>query len=219
MKAFIPNEHPLLPNYIKKTSSGVWVIPAPSTGFGELSGSCFTTDNRTFNKDPEASARVTTEFVIAISGRELMIEKYGGRDRVRLGETKNVDCKTGKQLRPTEVEDRDSVSIGEVKKKGFNRVFFVRASPSNPFYKILGLSYSPAIDYSFVVTFNSLHRMIDIKGSTGYFPSFEAYYSVNSGPVIKILNREPHDRSTALSLTDLNLGVNTMNFEYQIKLD
>lgn len=222
MKAFIPNEHPRVLDYITRTTSGVWVIPAPKIpqliNIGSLSGSCFATDNRLFSIDPNASARVTTEFMILINGRDLKIENYPGRNKIRIGETHNVDCKTGKELRPPETESAETVSIGEVKSSGFNRLFFIKVTSSNPFYKIFGISLSPSIDYSLNFTYNSLHKKIEIKGATGFFPSFEAYYSINNGSVVTILKSEPHGDSTATSLFDLNLGINTVNFEGVIQL-
>lgn len=127
MKAFIPKAHQGLPNYIKKTTLGTWVVPAPTlpnlVDIGNLSGSCFVTDNRDFDEDPAASARVTTEFILMIKDRKLQITKHPERDIVRIGETYNVDCNNGKNLRPPETEKGDSVSIGNIRSSGFTRVF------------------------------------------------------------------------------------------------
>jgi len=222
MKAFIPKTHQGRPDYIKKTTLGTWVVPAPTlpslVDIGSLSGSCFVTENRDFYEDPTAPARVTTEFILIIKDRKLEIVKNAERDIVRIGETPNVTCITGQNLRPPEVDKSDSVSIGNIRSSGFTRVFFVKASSSNPFYRLAGLTVSPAIDYSFSLTYNYLDRKLYITGTTGYFPAFEAYYSINDGPVQTLLKRSPHGDSTASALADFNLGLNSQNFEGTIPL-
>lgn len=222
MKAFIPKAHQGLPNYIKRTTLGTWVVPAPTlpslVDIGSLSGSCFVTDNRDFDGDPTAAARVTTEFILMIKDRKLQIKKHAERDIVRIGETHNVDCNNGKNLSPPKTEKSESVSIGNIRSSGFKRVFFVKASSSNPFYRLAGLTVSPAIDYSFSLTYNYLDRRLYIKGMTGYFPAFEAYYSIDDGPVQTLLRRPPHGDSTASALADFNLGINSQNFEGSIPL-
>jgi hypothetical protein len=99
VKAFIPKKHPKLPDYIVQTKSGVSAIPAPKLpgilDFDKLSGTCFSTDNRDFDSSPTSSARVTLELVLVIKGRELFIESFPDRERIRIGETHNVDCISG----------------------------------------------------------------------------------------------------------------------------
>lgn len=223
VSAFIPNKHPMLPDYIRKTELGTWVVSAPKPpkllDLGGLSGSCFVTDNRGFEANPTASSRVTTELKLTIKNRELVVDSVNGRNKVRIGETHNVDCVSGKDIRPPQKESANSVAIGDVKTNGFTKVFFVRASSSNPFYKLLGLTISPSIDYSYTVTYDYLRHTINIKGTVGYFPAFEAYYSINGGKTQPIMKLSPYQDSTASSLVDFNLGVNTRNFEHTIKLD
>lgn len=224
VSAFIPNKHPMLPEYIKKTELGTWVVPAPKPpkifDLGGLAGSCFVTDNRGFEANPQASSRVTTEFKLVLNNRKLVVDSANGRDKVRIGETHNVDCLSGKDARPPQRESEKSVSIGDVRdNNGFTKVFFVRASSSNPFYKLLGLTVSPSIDFSYVVTYDYLKRTLNIKGTIGYFPAFEAYYSINGGAVQTLMTRNPYQDSTADSLFDFNLGINTRNFDETIKLE
>lgn len=228
MKAFIPSQHPQLPDYIKTTQIGTHVIPAPGDlpfpfKFDFTQGSCFATDNRSFDSSPLASARATVELMIVISGREMSYQKVEGREVRRIGETHIVDCATGLDKSPAKTADLNGIEIGDVKKDNFSRVFYTRASVANPFYSILpgvvDSPMSPAIDFSFVTTYDILARSIELKGSVGYFPSFEAYYNIDGGPIKSIFQMPPYQDSTALSLFDLNLGVNTRNFAQTIRLD
>lgn len=205
IKAFIPNEHPNVKDYIQKTDKGTWVIPVP------LSSSCFATDNRTFNSSPLASARLTTEFIFIIDGRDVSIEKADGRSFIRIGETKKVNCKTDEVL-ASETASTETVTIGKIKRQKFLSVLNVQAASANPF---LGF---PDIDFEFVFQYDALRKKIDITGVTGYFPSFEMYYKLNDNPVEKIINWPPYKDSTALSLVDLATGVNTRSFKHTIKI-
>lgn len=216
MKAFIPKSHPSLPQYIKKTTSGNWVISAPQLpkfmDVKGLSGTCFMTDNRGFSDNAFASARVTVDFIIEIKGRKMNLKKNKGKEFVRIGSTHNVDCNTGLNIKEPKTQSSSSVSIGKIKNRGFSNLFFVKVSSSNPFYG----SVSPSIDYSFTFSYNFMSRKITINGSTGYFPSFEAYYSINGEAITSLLKRSPHNDATAMSLIDLNTGFNTINFNAEI---
>lgn len=243
VKAFIPKAHPSLPDYVTKTEAGTYVIPAPqipvfSQGAGgipawspevlqyyksALEKTCFETDNRGFDIDPTVSARITLEYVIQVRGRNISVVPFPGRSLARVGETKNVDCKTGKLLSASQTAPSSDITVGNVKTNGFFKVFFVDASASNPFFNFasLGLpslALSPKIDFSFTTTFDPIKSKIEVKGSTGTFPSFEAYASIDNGPVQPLMQRDPAEGATVLSLIDFNTGVNTANFSLEIKL-
>ncbi|HMY40543.1 MAG TPA: DUF3238 domain-containing protein [Marinagarivorans sp.] len=223
IKSFIPNEHPKINNYFKVTSKGTSVLPAPSVqlpiaDISKLTDTCFATDNRGFDKSPLASARVTTEMTLVIDERKVSVEKFNGRDMVRIGQTENVDCKSGEQLSPPRATSPDTVSISGVKQQNFIYVVNIKASASNPFYKLLGVQMAPDIDYEVVIQYSVLTKSINVDIVTGYFPSFEAYYTLDDGPVTTIINWPPYENSTAASLFNLGLGINTRSVKYKIKL-
>ncbi|MFB9984361.1 DUF3238 domain-containing protein [Mesorhizobium kowhaii] len=243
VKAFIPSSHPTLPNYIKKTAKGSYVIDAPSLPViipsvgGEpayskavadyfqeaLATRCFETDNRSFDNSPLASARVTVELAVKTSIREISIDKYQSRDNVRIGESRKVNCSTGELVEKGKTAPASEVTVGGIKKDGWYRTFFVKAASSNPFYNFdfLGLpklSLAPDIDFSFYVKFDPLKQKMFVKGTTGTFPAFEMYGQVDSGPIKILLQRPPADSATAVSLFDGALGINTVNFEATIDL-
>lgn len=228
MRAFIPNNHPSLPNYIKQTSNGLTVIEAPDpiiagVRLGPLAGTCFATDNRGFSNDLSASARVTVDLNIIIQERrEIKVESVSGSGFVKVGETHNVDCKSGRELQPARKEDLDSVEVGTVRKNGFLRVFNVKASSGNPFYKVFNIGVAPKIDYEVVFTYDAVRTTLSLKGVIGNFPSFEAYGSINGQQTFNIVQVNPAKEATAMSLFDgiinASLGINTRNFSHDIDL-
>lgn len=224
MRAFIPKSLQSPANYIKKTSSGTSVIPAPGinvagVNLGYLSGTCFTTDDRDFATDIVASARITVEFNIAFQGRrEISVEKVDGREIVRVGETHNVDCISGKDLKPPQREELTSVQVGTVRKNGFLRIFNVKGMSGNPFYRIAGVGIAPKIDMEVVFEYNPLTLTLDLHGVIGTFPAFEGYYNGKGESAKTIVQMPPEAGATAINLLDLGTGINTRNFNATIDL-
>jgi hypothetical protein len=224
--AFIDPVNPTVKDFSHITSSGTKVISAPDVwappGFDikSLKGTCFSTDERSFDPSPTASARGRVDFLVLFqSRRQFTIQNSPGRDALKfVGVTRNVDCKTGTDLRAPASADISGIAIGDVKQNGFLKLFNVRASIGDPFYKILSLSVAPKLDFEFVYEYSITKLSVRIYGSTGTFPSFEGYYQINGGKIVNFLKRPPADGATPLSLFDFGLGINTENFEYVIDL-
>jgi hypothetical protein len=234
LHAFIPSEHPSVPNYIQRTAKGTYVIPAPKTPecpssplctaiviAGEkvlldLEGTCFTTDSRLFSSEPTASARMTVEFVARMTGRELRLEPAENREIRRIGETHNVDCRSGADLKAPRRASVEQISIGEVKTSALFRTVNIRGAAADPFYTLITVGgkdfgLGPHIDFELVVAYNHANRVLEVKTVLGVFPAFEAYYRVNGGPTQTAFALSPRPGSTAASLIDLGLGINTRN--------
>ncbi|MGO7153220.1 DUF3238 domain-containing protein [Rhizobium leguminosarum] len=216
-RSFIPSTHPDLSLFITVTEKGTHVIKAPKTWpvYPSLDGTCFSTDERGFDPSPTASARTTVEFSLKIRGREMTVESFDGRPMNRTGVTQNIDCKTGEAIAATRQAGTGAMSIGSVRNDGFDSVFFVKASASDPFYTLVP---APSVDFSFTVRYQFLARKVTITGSMDNFPAFEGYYQVSGGPTKVLLQAPPTHESTALSLFDLYLGVNSRNFSGEISL-
>ncbi|MEM7061115.1 MAG: DUF3238 domain-containing protein [Pseudomonadota bacterium] len=211
------------PNEMTKTSADTYVIRAPEiapllAAYPSLTGTCFSTDDRDFSKQPTASARTTVEFVIEISSRKINVAPPNGRAMMRTGVTRNVDCKTGQDKQPPRKASIDNFSIGDVRNDGFVSTFFVKAAAFDPFYDLPPPLRAPDVDFSFSVRYDALRRELEIKGSTDNFPAFEGYYSIDGSEWEPILKRDPPKGATALSLIDANLGINTTNFSKEISL-
>jgi len=219
VNAFIPKEHPQLPDYITSTAAGSYVIKAPSIAAlspsGQeraLVGTCFLTDNRLFITDPLASSRMSVEFDLVVDGRNLSIKPHDSRPIIRASPSTNVECASGKLL--SEKPNNNLIAeVGDVKKSDFERSVFLKASSGNPYF-----AASPKIDITISIQYFVLDRSLDIKGTIGNFPSFESYYQLNDGTPVKIMAVGPSGTSTADSLFDGNLGINSRNFAQTIKL-
>jgi len=179
------------------------VIPSP------IGSTCYEGDNRGFDSKLDASSRAAVEMTLLITGRDMQIEQ----SKKTIGPSKNVDCKTGENLESPKSASESSITIGEVKTQTFFRTVFIRVAAGNPFFSI-----APDIDFSVSISYDNLHRSVSVKGSAGYFPSFEAYYRLNGGPVKTIVAWPPYGDTSAWSLIDLATGVNTRSFQEAITL-
>jgi hypothetical protein len=218
IRAFIPSEHPSNPGYIKRTSNGHYVIEAPENPlltFLGAKGSCFETDNRSFESSPVVSSRVTVEKIFIVKGRDIIgMEDPPGRPAIRIGSTDNVECDSGALL-ARKLASADGTSISPVKNGNFVSTVGIMSKTSNPFYPSL---ITPKIDIDAVVERRFLKRDIRVYGAVGIFPAFEAYYSIDDGPAIKLFTLPPADRTSAIDLVDFGTGFKTRNFEATIPL-
>ena len=224
MKAFIPNVHPALPGYFLKTAKNTYVLNAPdpfTLGLDKLAGTCFLTDNRSFSTDPMQSARLTVEFDIVIDGGYVHLTPTAGRQIGRVGATENVDCITGEDKQAPRSAPSSSISVSDVHAANGVSTWGIKASGANPFYTVSDtphINVAPNIDFNVVFAYDRLSGKLQINGDCGYFPSFESYYSVNGGPVTSIVQWPPYRDSTAASLFDAGLGINTRNLP-ETKID
>lgn len=223
-RAFIPSTHEGRPGLIKRTAIGTAVVSAPDF-IGQLAGTCFETDNRGFDAALDASVRIGLEFVLVIRDRDMTVEAPPGRNTARVGETHNVDCVTGNAIQRSKSAPSEPLKIHPVKKDNFKRTLFVEAAGANPFYPSVKVPFldmylglSPDIDYRISFTYDFIARKITYKGTAGYFPSFEGYYSLNGGAARPMYQLSPYEDSTPWSLPDLGTGLNTRNFAGFISL-
>lgn len=206
IKAFVPNEHPSIPDYFFRSNAGTWVFRAPPVP-GELNGTCFETDNRSFSDSPEASARVTSEFVLVMDGAKVRVERAGPRALKRLGKAKNVDCGTGRTLRTPIAASADQVELRWTTRTDALTIISTRASIANPYYGLLGFNAAPKIDYDVRLEIDASQRKLTMTISAGTFPAFEAYYRLNGGPAETIISWSAEE--TVVSLLDLGSRINT----------
>ena len=225
MRWFIASpERDAEPDY-KKLNDGRWAIPAPLPSVAGKVGwptGCFMTDDRTFSSSDavDVSARVTVEVDFVIQGRNLTLQSHDGREKVRIGKTRNVDCATGQDIQTPKRAAVDSVNIGSIRTStdGWTKVANVNASVGDPFYTVLGVTVAPKIDFDIVFSFNPLTRDFQIKGTSGIFPSVEAYYSLDGGEARRIINWAPPQNFGPFRLLDGGLGFNSANFEETFKV-
>ena len=224
---FIGDKHPSLPNYIKRTENGLTVIEAPPVllpapivfdEINRLRGTCFTTDQRSFSPSEVASARVTVNLRLKFVGRELLVQDIPNKLKVVIGQTRNVDCKTGQDLVPPRKAEASDVKITDVRKLEFLRNFSFRVSASDPFYTVLGRSVAPTITSEILFQYEVAPQILKLTGTYGDFPWFEAYYRIDDGSIKKIIQAGPKDGSGAFSLLNMGLGINLRNFTHEIEI-
>lgn len=216
IRSFIPIEHSSIKDFARRTDAGTWVIkapdiPVPGIGYleiGKLNGTCFSTDDRSFDPTPDKSARATIDFQLKFtSTREFEIVPPIGKTTLKsIGVTRNVDCKSGVDLQPPRQADVDDLIVGDVRKNGNLRIFNVRGGASDPFYKIAGVSVAPNLNFDIVFEFSQISKELKIKGSTGIFPAFEAY-AVIDGKTQTLWAISPAEGSTAYSLFEFGTGI------------
>jgi hypothetical protein len=198
IRAFIPNQHPTNPDYIKPIpgSDGHWGIAAP------VGDSCFETDDRFFTSDPDASSRVMAEVELVTDGQTVTSSPAGPRPLFSTGLTRKVDCNTDADLVPPQRASTDGIHFGAPAAADGLAQIVVNASVGNPMYAV-----APKIDYAGTFTFSSGAKSLRFQGSVGQFPAFEAYAQVNGGTIKTVFTMPPAAGTTAWSLIDLGLGL------------
>jgi len=219
-KAFIPNEHPTRPGYVRKIPRmEQWVIPGPTlpwtnTPIPTLFDTCFETDNRMFMPDPMASARITAEFEIHYTEKNVDIRKIHGREIFRSNETRELDCKTG-ALKASRKSDTSTSYVGSPASAGGLVQIILSTRASNPLAPRLG---TPSIDFGGKLTWDVKKRELKFEGYTGVFPAFEAYASLDGAPPQRLFIEQVEDGTSTWHLYDIGLITNTKTFSVTLDL-
>ncbi len=202
--------HAYIPNLVGSNDAFVQTAKGPAikaSAFG-----CFSIDAANPGASPTASSRLTTEFDVVVDGDRLTIERHAGRAIHRVNDSHKVDCQSGAVLE-TRRASAEGMTVGQVKESGHARAAFLKASVANPF---LFPPFSAAIDYSLSMRFDLDSRKLEIRGTYDGFPGYAAYYSINGGPPIRLLNYTP--KTGPGSLVDLWGVLGTRNFEGEVQI-
>ena len=157
-------------------------------------GRCFSTDDRNFSENLEATARVTFSATILIQDRDMYVsptkltsELSDPDNYVTIGETRKVDCKTGATLETKTANVKFSIS--EEKKK-FKRIREFSVAAGDPF-NIIDVCN---VEINLGLTYDVLMRRLVVNGDFSQFPSYEMYYQINDGETNKLLNFDPNHK-------------------------
>ena len=216
IKAFIPKSHPTNPNYVKPVPNraGQFMIPPPVPiaipGLGEPNV-CYLTDARAFSTNPQAPARLTTEFEILINGSSATIAKVNGRNIHRADETEKVFCSTGASVARGTASvivpgTGEAFGIGGPHIAGNQIQVIFQGAAKNPIVPVIAGIATPTIDYDVDIIYDKAAKKITFRATHGIFPAFEAYASRNGGPT-KTLFRVMPEGATTWRLFDGGLGV------------
>jgi hypothetical protein len=221
IRAFIPSEHPGNPGYVRPipAQAGQFAIPAPRvvppTCTPAVTGdsSCFLTDHRVFNNNPNASARAVTEFILVIDGNTVTVERADGREVQRTMPTHKVNCNTGNDLVPSQTASTANMHIGTPAIAAGIVQIVVDGRASNPL-----VTPSPDVQYGGTFTFNTQTNTLRFVGSTKVFPAYEAYAQLNDGPIVTLFQSAPGPNSTVCDLIDFGSGLQLRSVDTTVTL-
>jgi hypothetical protein len=219
VRAFIPKVHSGNPGYVRPvpTNPALFVIPNLAVNANvcnpTVTSSCFSTDNRLFSNDPQASARAVSEIVLVISGGTVTVQPEGGREVHRTGATHKVDCQTGVDIVPSQTAATSNMHFGTPAIADGIVQIVVDGRASNPL-----VTPSPDIQYGGTFTFNMLTKTLRFLGSTKVFPAYEAYAQLNDGPIVTLFQNSPAANTTVCDLIDFGTGFQLRNIDTTVTL-
>lgn len=219
IRAFIPKVHTGNPGYVRPVPSNpnLFVIPNLAVSGNvcnpTVTSSCFSSDNRMFSNDPQASSRIVSEIVLVISGSTVTVEQADGRAIHRAGATHKVDCQTGADIVPSQTASTSNMHFGTPAIAGGIVQIIVDGRASNPL--VFG---SPDIQYGGSFIFNIAAKTLRFSGSIKNFPAYEAYAQLNDGPIVTLFQSPPPPNTTVCDLIDLGSGIQLRNVDSTVTL-
>ena len=219
VRAFIPKVHTGNPGYVRPCpgNASLFVIPNLSISSNvcnpSVSSSCFSSDNRLFTDDVQASSRAITEFVLAISGNTVTVEKADNREFHRAGPTHKVNCQTGIDLVPPQTASTSNMHFGTPAIANGVVQIVVDGRASNPL-----VTPSPDIQYGGTFTFDTQKNTLRFLGSTKVFPAYEAYAQLNDGPITTVFQNSPAPNTTVCDLIDFGTGAQLRSIDTTVTL-
>jgi hypothetical protein len=208
IKGFIPNIHSGNPGYVTPIpGTNKFVIQEP------MGSACAMSDNRGFSNDPNAFARLTTEFILNIENGSVNLLPAGPRPTVSTGVSYRVNCATGENLEAPRTASTDNMSIGNPAFADGVAQVAIDCRASYPFIPL-----APDVNFSGHFTYDLTSRNLRFQGSAGMFPSFEAYAQLNGGQIKALFQFAPGKGTTIISLIELGTGLQQRKIDVTVKL-
>lgn len=214
LRAFIPNEHPTNPGYVRDVPEQVpepetyfpsTMIPGPGIPYltnGPIPwlGSCYNTNDRGFTSAKKARSKVSSMMTFTYERGQL---KDFHADHPP-GKTFRLNCATGKAECEKEVATAEVAEMPALLGSTIN--ISVSAKGVNPCLELpLGIENvlpdwsKPAVSWNGTFTIDTQAKKVRFIGTIGDFPSYEAYLIVN-GITFSIFEESPAPTSTVWSL-------------------
>lgn len=195
LKAFIPNSvesAAVVPG--SGEHGGKTMLPAP----GPIHR-CFLTDQRDFDDDINAHARMHSEIEFDML-HGAIIHQYH-----QCFETIEVDCDTGEErCRESAATDNMHFHNFRVSDGGNHLRVDLEGSTKNPCVEIAALKVSPNLDYAGTITMemDAERRAVVVRfdGKIEIYPAFEMYVSVNGEAPVTVFRAPVVPGSTVLDL-------------------
>jgi hypothetical protein len=207
IRAFIPNQHPTNPGYIRPLPGhpGRTMIPGPNIPFVTNDpvpwiGSCYSTNDRGFGAHPPVvtapvkDAKVASAMSIGIQANQLGPVTS---ELAIMGVTERYACETA-ELECIETASAEDTSLSAPAMVGDRIRFTASASAKNRCTMLPFLTPGIKWDGSFLVS--PREGTVRFTGTIAQFPAYEAYVSLNGGPAVPIFQEGPEPGSTAWSL-------------------
>ena len=222
LKAFIPKNVSSNPGYIRPVPDrpGQFMLPDPF-----FADQAYLTDNREFNSDPNASARLTTDFTIVLpdSGAAGLVKGATGKYHFP-NPTEKLNAQTGATTARQSADLSVDAMGGPHEVPGKIQVIF-QVSARNPLAIQSGIRpvdkglslFVAAIDYSVDMIYDYNSGDLKLKGTFGKFPAFEGYVSKNGAPPVKLIQLAPSG-SDVISLFDFGLGMGQQVVETTVNI-
>jgi len=210
INAFIPNEHPSNPGFIRRVPNNPakTMIPGPNIPYTNASlpligGHCYNTNNRGFSADRSAKSKISSSITFKAGPADIRDVHIA---TPVLEPTEEYDCTTGR-VTCTKTASSQNVRFFMPVLAGSVVTISTNGSASNPCVRAPA-SMTPSIKYQGVFSIDLVAGTIGFRGKVASFPSYEAYVSRNGGAPIAIFRQSPAPGSTAWALF-LSTPVNT----------
>jgi len=183
----------------------IWIrgfIPDAATMPGMLKasdGGCIATDRRSWSNATDASARLSSDFHLVLNDSTPAIRAT--RKKVNAATAnRQVDCQTTQELAAAPAQ-LVADQVGEpVQAQEKTQVTVLAAVPDPQ------RSWSSStIGYAATFTYDRNTRTLEYQAATGLFPAYEAYATLNDGPVITVFRSGPLARNESTEGTSVEL--------------
>jgi len=183
----------------------IWVrgfIPDVAATPGMLKasdGGCVATDHRTWSDATNASARLSSDFHLVLNDGAPVIRAT--RQKVNTAAVnRQVDCQTTQELAAAPAQLLAD-EVGEpVQNQDKIQVTVLAAVPDPQ-----RAWSSSTINYGATFTYDRSSKTLEYQAATGLFPAYEAYATLNEGPVITVFRSGPLPRNESTEGSSVEL--------------
>jgi hypothetical protein len=207
-KAFIPRELTSAEVVPAGPHAGKTMLPNP----GPVK-MYFLTDQRSFDSDIDAHARMHSEIEIDVLDPHVVYQHH------KCFSTIQVDPETGEEKchQPATTDDMKFTHF-RVAENGRTFLIDLEGSSKNPCVEVAHLKLSPNVDYSGTIAIQLLEQgiraFIWFKGKIETYPCFELYASINNGPPQTIFQEPIAEGASILNIT----GPATREITYRVEV-
>jgi len=168
-------------------------------------GGCFSTDQRGWSDEDDASSRLSSDFHLVIPDSGVPVVRPSQQRVHSAGTIHQVDCQSAQELAASPTQLLASVvgTPSQTDAKTQIHILAAVADPQRPWS-------SSTISYDVTFTYDRTTKTLDYVATTGLFPAYEAYASLNEGAAVTVLRSGPlrRNESTEAATVELKGSVN-----------